>query len=130
MIEVLLAALLTPVATDAVTCRAVDGDTLNCNGERIRLLGIDAPEKGKCRIGRKCSPGDPKASQRSLEGALAGKLTIKRVGTDRYGRTLAMVRGAKGDLSCWQLKKRQAIYRRDWDNGFRVFKSCASTLIF
>lgn len=121
--------LLIAVAIAPNECRAVDGDTLNCNGERIRLLGIDAPEKGKCRVGRKCAPGDPKASQRSLEAALAGKLLIKRVGTDRYGRTLAMVRGAKGDLSCWQLKKRQAIYRRDWDDGLRVFRVCSTVAL-
>lgn len=111
------------------TCQAVDGDTLRCKGERIRLLGIDAPEKGKCRPGRNCAPGDPRASQRSLAAALTGKLRIQRVGTDRYGRTLAMVRGAKGDLSCWQLKQRQAIYRRDWDKGLRVFKTCPAAAV-
>ena len=122
--------LLSAALAAAGTCQAVDGDTLRCNGERIRLLGIDAPEKGKCRRGRKCAPGDPKASQRSLEAALTGELRIQRVGTDRYGRTLAMVRGARGDLSCWQLKKRQAIYRRDWDNGLRVFKACPASAVF
>lgn len=122
--------LLSAALAAAGTCQAVDGDTLRCNGERIRLLGIDAPEKGKCRAGRKCAPGDPKASQRSLEAALTGKLRIQRVGTDRYGRTLAMVRGSKGDLSCWQLKQRQAIYRRDWDNGLRVFKACPGSAVF
>lgn len=123
----LFAALM--VTASPGTCRAVDGDTLRCNGERIRLLGIDAPEKGKCRAGRKCAPGDPKASQRSLAAALTGKLTIRRFGTDRYGRTLATIRGEKGDLSCWQLKKRQAIYRRDWDNGLRVFRACPTAVI-
>lgn len=126
MLDLLLSAAL--AFTGA--CQAVDGDTLNCGGERVRLLGIDAPEKGRCRRGRKCAPGDPKASQRSLEGALTGKLRIERVGTDRYGRTLAVVRGSKGDLSCWQLKKRQAIYRRDWDNGLRVFKACPASVVF
>lgn len=122
--------LLSAALAAGGTCQAVDGDTLRCNGERIRLLGIDAPEKGKCRAGRKCAPGDPKASQRSLKAALTGKLRIQRVGTDRYGRTLAMVRGAKGDLSCWQLRQRQAIYRRDWDNGLRVFKACPASAMF
>jgi hypothetical protein len=25
-------------------CRAVDGDTLNCGGERLRMIGLDTPE--------------------------------------------------------------------------------------
>ena len=29
-------------------CTVTDGDTVRCNGERIRLLGIDAPELPGC----------------------------------------------------------------------------------
>ncbi|HEV7287727.1 thermonuclease family protein [Sphingomonas sp.] len=114
VISILDAALLAAAGQVPIgPCQVVDGDTLRCGEKRIRLLGIDAPERGKCRVGRKCSPRDPYASQRSLAAATTGKLTIKRVGTDRYGRTLARVRGSKGDLSCLQLRKRQAMYRRD-----------------
>lgn len=106
-------------------CSVTDGDTIRCGGERIRLLGIDAPElPGHCRPGRTCAPGDPIASAQSLAGAMASTITIKRVGTDRYGRTLALVGGPSGDLSCWQLEHAQAIYRRDWDSGFRVEREC------
>ncbi|WP_269769701.1 hypothetical protein [Sphingomonas sp. MA1305] len=35
----------------------------------------------------------------------------ERAGEDHYGRTLAMVAGDSGDLSCWQLGRRQAIYK-------------------
>jgi endonuclease YncB( thermonuclease family) len=106
-------------------CRVVDGDTLNCGGERIRLLGIDAPElPGHCRKGRACAPGDPYASTDSLKLAISGSLGIQRVGTDHYGRTLAIVGGDNGDLSCWQLRTGQAIYKAKWDNGMRVARSC------
>lgn len=60
----------------AGTCQAVDGHTLRCNGDRMRLLGLDAPEKRKCRLGRKGAPGIPKASRRSLEAALTAELRI------------------------------------------------------
>jgi endonuclease YncB( thermonuclease family) len=41
-------------------CTVTDGDTIRCNGERIRLLGIDTPElPGHCRKGRDCVSGDP-----------------------------------------------------------------------
>jgi micrococcal nuclease len=106
-------------------CRVVDGDTLRCGGERVRLLGIDAPElPGHCRRGRACVAGAPYASTSSLSAALVLPLSILRVGVDRYGRTLAMVRGARGDLSCWQLAHGAAIYRGNWDNGGRVISEC------
>lgn len=106
-------------------CKATDGDTIRCGDERVRLLGIDAPElPGHCRRGRVCAPGDPIASTESLRSALTGQLRIQRVSTDRYGRTIALVSGGMGDLSCWQLQHRQATYRADWDNGARVQAGC------
>jgi len=109
-------------------CRVVDGDTLRCGRERIRLLGIDAPEMpGHCRPGRRCAPGDPFASKASLAVALTGRLRVERFGADRYGRTLALVTGARGDLSCWQLSRRQARYRPDWDDRGALSARCAAT---
>lgn len=106
-------------------CRVTDGDTLRCGSERIRLLAIDAPElPGHCRRGRACAPGDPHASTSSLSGAMTGRLTIERIGEDHYGRTLALVAGEEGDLSCWQLAQGQAIYKSSWDNGLRVAHAC------
>ena len=119
-----LVAQRTPIATISA-CKIVDGDTIRCGRERIRLLGIDAPElPGHCRAGRVCAPGDPYESSASLGDALADTMTILRVGSDQYGRTLAMVRGPHGDLSCWQLRHRQAIYKLKWDNGGRVASLC------
>jgi endonuclease YncB( thermonuclease family) len=109
------------------SCRVVDGDTLRCGVERVRLLGIDAPElPGHCAVGRNCAPGDPYESSRSLRDGMGdgSTLRIERVGTDRYGRTLALVAGLRGDLSCWQLKHAQAIYKPAWDDDGRVARIC------
>ena len=120
----LLSAHKTPEQTIAA-CSVTDGDTIRCKSERIRLLGIDAPElPGHCRPGRLCAPGDPFASTASLERAMSATLNITRVGADAYGRTLAMVAGKHGDLSCWQLRHSQAIYKPQWDNGMRVARTC------
>ena len=84
-------------AATVTNCRVV-GDTLRCGSERIRLLGIDAHElPGHCAIGRDCAPGDPYESSLSLGEAMGDgfSLAIERVGTDRYGRTLAVVRAKK-----------------------------------
>jgi len=106
-------------------CAVTDGDTIRCGGERIRLLGIDAPElPGHCRPGRDCVEGDPYASSSNLAAGMIGQLTIERTGQDHYGRTLAVVAGDQGDLSCWQLKHEQVVYKADWDDGFRVARAC------
>jgi endonuclease YncB( thermonuclease family) len=108
-----------------IACSVTDGDTIRCAGERVRLLAIDAPElPGHCRPGRDCVPGDPYTSMRSLERAMRGGVRIQRVGTDRYGRTLALVTGPSGDLSCHQLRSGMAVYREDWDNQHRVAEIC------
>lgn len=108
-------------------CRVVDGDTIRCGSERIRLLGIDAPEMpGHCRRGRRCVDGDPVASRASLASAMGGRMTIRRVGIDRYGRTLALVSGPVGDLSCWQLRRGLATYRADWDTGRALARLCGA----
>jgi len=117
----------TAYAGTATHCRVVDGDTLHCDGGRIRLLGIDAPElPGHCAQGRECAPGDPVESSRSLEDGMGdgANLKVQAVGTDRCGRMLAMVRGRGGDLSCWQLAHGEALYKPRWDNDGRVGAAC------
>jgi hypothetical protein len=110
-------------------CTVTDGDTIRCGDERIRLLGIDAPEMpGHCRPGRRCVTGDPFASRDSLANAVGYSMNVSRVGADAYGRTLATVLGPRGDLSCWQLSKHQAQYRMDWDDGYRVARMCPDAL--
>ena len=114
----------------ATNCRVVDGDTLHCDDGRVRLLGIDAPElPGHCAQGRDCAPGDPFESSRSLQDGMGdgASLPIENVGTDRYGRTLAMVKGHGGDLSCWQLAHGEAIYKPKWDNGGLVSAACPNS---
>lgn len=111
-------------------CRITDGDTIRCGGERIRLLGIDAPElPDHCRPGRVCAPGDPYASSQSLGMALTPPLTIRRIGEDHYGRTLALVAGKMGDMSCWQLRQHQVIYKPQWDDGLRVARTCPRAIM-
>lgn len=124
----MFAALLLLIAapSPAAACVAVDGDTLRCGPERVRLLGIDAPElPGHCQQGRRCAPGDPYASTRSLRAALAkGSIRFQRFGTDHYGRTLALVSAGGIDLSCWQLSHGQAIYKPWWDDGGQLARIC------
>ena len=119
-------ALIALLAAAAISCTVTDGDTLRCGAERVRLTGIDAPElAGHCRKGRQCAPGDGKASKANLARIIGGRpVTLLRLGTDHYGRTLAVAYVGGQNIACAQLRDHQAIYRRSWDNGFRVAFDC------
>ena len=108
-----------------LACTATDGDTLNCGGERVRLLGIDAPELHGCRQGRQCVEGDGQAAKLALAGLIEGAaLGIGRVGQDNYGRTLAVVYADGANLSCALVSAGHAAYRAEWDNGRAAAQDC------
>lgn len=92
---------------------AVDGDTLRCGGELVRLIGIDAPElPGHCRKGRVCTPGDGFAAKRAMAELVArGAVKCASVGRDHYGRTLARCDAGGVDLSCAMIASGQAVAR-------------------
>lgn len=119
----ILIALLT-LTWFAPACTVVDGDTVRCGKERVRLLGIDAPEIHRCRQGRFCAPGDGQASKRNLQRLLNGSVRIERITRDRYGRTVAQVYAGGRNVACGQLRDGMAIYKPAWDNGRRLAKEC------
>jgi micrococcal nuclease len=83
----------------ASSIRVIDGDTLDVSGERIRLLGIDAPEMpahAKCEREKRLA-FQATAYMRKLV-ARPGPVVIQRNGVDRYGRTLARVSVGGVDL--------------------------------
>ncbi|GAB7552712.1 hypothetical protein NRB_22180 [Novosphingobium sp. 11B] len=84
-----------------------DGDTLTlCTREKVRIANIDAPEltdSPRCspqqrqRLAGSKNPAwcDYRAGAQSRDAlrafVLTGRVTIERVGQDRYGRTLAQI---------------------------------------
>lgn len=89
-------ALLTLQAWAGEQCRAIDGDTLRCGSERVRLRGVYAPELKE--------PGGQEARQRLQQRIDGGDVRIERRGRDRYRRTLGTVyvngqRVQQGDIS-------------------------------
>ena len=101
-------------------CVALSGHAISCgsgiNRERIRLIGIIAPDATSCRPEDDCPNGDPIWSRYVLEiGMERGPLTIERFGRDRRGFTLASVAAGKTNLSCWQIAQGQADYSAVWD---------------
>jgi endonuclease YncB( thermonuclease family) len=80
--------------------RAVDGDTLEVGGVRVRLHGVDAPESAQdCTDAR----GRTYACGRAASRRLAGLVRFRRVscasrGADDYGRVLGACTAGGRDL--------------------------------
>ena len=64
-------------------CLAVDGDTLVCNRQKVRLTNVYAAELNE--------PGGSAAKRRLQTIIASGEVTLRPFGHDRYGRTLAEV---------------------------------------
>ncbi|MES2904565.1 MAG: thermonuclease family protein [Pseudomonadota bacterium] len=105
--------------------RIVDGDSIRCGKLRLRLLGIDAPEMGKCPRQRVCVQGSGSASKASLARAVRlGTVRYRSIKLDRYGRTIAVVHAGSVNLSCYQIRAGQAAYVGKWDDGGLVRRAC------
>lgn len=75
----------------------IDGDTFVHNGERIRLYGIDAPEISQTCDGVEVGRMARAELQRLVEQPCTTQpFTISAKGTDKYGRTLAVVTNCCG----------------------------------
>ena len=78
---VALGASSTPAAAER--CLAIDGDTLVCNHQKVRLTNVYAAELNQA--------GGPAAKRRLQALVQNREVILKTYGHDRYGRTLAEV---------------------------------------
>jgi endonuclease YncB( thermonuclease family) len=95
--------------------KVIDGDSLEIQGKRIRLLGIDAPEATQScdSEGQKWPCGQ--ASAERLRGLIGDDaVTCDGSEVDRYGRLLAVCRLAGVDLN-------QAMVADGWATAFRRY---------
>ena len=102
----LLVALLPALALADIAgpARVIDGDTLEINGERIRLHGIDAPEmRQSCwRDGKVWRCGGDAAN--ALAGMIASRaVACRKLDRDSYGRMVSKCRVAGEDLGEWMV---------------------------
>lgn len=93
--------------------RVIDGDTVEVliegqQSERVRLIGIDAPES-KQEYG--------KESTKTLEECIAGKpVTILYKNKDRYSRILGKVMAGKTDCNFYQVGVGSAWHYKQYQN--------------
>lgn len=114
-----------PAVIQCPSAYVVDGDSLRCGPERLRLLGIDAPELHGCPRWRTCVPGDGGESRASLQQAVGGApIRYRFITRDRFGRAIVAAWAGSINLSCWQLRHGQAVYKPNWDNGGIIGRAC------
>lgn len=108
-----------PSAADSQTVSVttvIDGDTIDTTAGRVRLAGIDTPERGECNFG-------PASSYLKARIAEAGNTVVLvpagADGTDRYGRLIRYVDTRDGrDLGELMLTSGLARSRYDSRDGY------------
>lgn len=96
---------------ECVMVRVIDGDTIEVfcpsrdpkNTEKIRLIGLQTPEKGE--RGYYKAAGD-------VDKLAGNYVAVERFGKDRYGRTLGLVESQKGCLNV-EMRRRYPSTRYD-----------------
>jgi endonuclease YncB( thermonuclease family) len=100
----------------AIVDWVVDGDTLITTAGKVRVIGIDTPERGRC--------GATEATQNAAAIAPVGSAVVLtpatgKDDTDRYGRLLRYDSTADGtDLGLRQILDGYAIARYDSRDGY------------
>lgn len=89
MISFILAVVVSVKSLGAVA--VIDGDTIAVSGQRIRILGLDAPEMhGRCQSETSAAFGARDRLVRLLDGARTVEIIPSRR-HDRYRRILARI---------------------------------------
>lgn len=110
MMPCTLAAIVITCTSPSVT----DGDTLRCGGERVRLWGVNSPERGQ--------PGYGEAS-RHLARITTGKVVVCKPppsgqDRDRYGRAVRRCFVGSTDLGREQVRAGHAADMPKFSKGF------------
>jgi endonuclease YncB( thermonuclease family) len=108
--------LAIPASADIVgRASVIDGDTIEIHGQRIRLHGIDAPEKGQpCfdASGKSWRCG-PAAANALDEFVGVSPVACRERDVDRYGRIVATCTLRGEDIEAWLVRNGHAMaYRR------------------
>jgi endonuclease YncB( thermonuclease family) len=110
------AMVLVPALAEDIVGRAkiIDGDTLDINGSRVRLNGIDAPEKAQlCETGQAAWACGTNATTVLTSATQGADVTCRGDKRDRYGRLLAVCYAKGVDLNAQMVRDGWALaYRR------------------
>ncbi len=98
---------------------AIDGDTLEVHGQRVRLHGIDAPESRQlCRLDGKSWRCGTEAANRLAEKIARRPVSCDKRDIDRYGRVVAVCMVAGEDLGEWLVASGWAVAYIKYSNEY------------
>jgi endonuclease YncB( thermonuclease family) len=90
--------------------KVIDGDTIRVGTTRIRLHGIDAPEKRQSCFGETTKIACGELSSENLERQIRGAVVkCVSLGLDRYGRTIGRCYSNALDLNQYQVSSGWAV---------------------
>ena len=106
--------------------RVIDADTVDIDGTRYRLFGIDAPESRQtCRAwGRTWDCGS--AATAALMSRAAG-MTCSGTDTDRFGRVIGVCSSGSEDLNAWLVASGWALAYRQFAEDYTEEEERART---
>ena len=112
--------------------RVIDADTVDVDGTRYRLLGIDAPEaRQTCRaLGRTWDCG---AATTEALRSRAQDMTCEGGDTDRFGRTVGVCSSGSENLNAWLVANGWALAYRQFSEVIcpaGEFWSCVLLTVF
>lgn len=98
--------------------RVIDGDTMDVNGQRVRLWGIDAPEgKQSCQRGGVawlCGQEAAKALRDYVKGKTVACQAKDR---DQYGRVVAVCIADDHEVNAWMAREGWALDYLQYSKG-------------
>jgi len=98
----------------------LDGDSLDFNGIRVRLFGIDAFERDQVcgrKDGSRFDCGQ--AAREALLFAVGGAMVrCEKRDVDQYGRMVAVCHGREGDLAARLVEDGQAVAYRQFSHDY------------
>jgi endonuclease YncB( thermonuclease family) len=100
--------------------RIIDGDTVEVQGQKIRLHGIDAPEsKQQCQRSKdEFWPCGKQATLSLVEKINGSQILCEGRDQDRYGRVIAVCFSGETDLNAWMVSHGWAVSYRKYSKDY------------
>ena len=105
--------------------RVVDGDTLDVGGRKVRMFGIDAPERSQtCRRGGETYACGHEATA-ALRELVGGAVVCRGRDIDRYGRLVAVCFHGRRDINAAMVEQGWAVAYRQYGTDYIVAETMA-----